>query len=415
MTRPPPNPNATDHSGSSAEPQSWTLLWALAGAQLISWGVLYYAFTLFIVPMEAELGWSRTTLSGALTVGLLASALAAYPVGAWIDKHGGRALMTCGSILGVALLAAWSQVESLPVFFLIWIGLGIAQATTLYEPIFVVLTRLFTVSFRTKITALTLVGGFASTVFLPLTQVLIDALGWRHALLALAGIVAVLVIPVHAFLLKDAPRRDLTPSATPPVLGRAAVRKAMGTPVFWCLMLCFIAYYAVFTAMTFQLVPLLTDRGFAPEIVVLAYAVVGPAQVSGRVILLMLRQHLDTGTVGRVITIMFPVSILLLIVWPHSTGALFAFTVLYGIANGVMTIVRGTAVPDLLWREGYGAINGALTLPSTLAKALSPFAAALIWEVSGGYDAVLWTVCAGGAVAVIAFWLAVRFSVTREG
>ncbi len=203
MTAPPPPSNATEHSGSPAEPQSWTLLWALAGAQLISWGVLYYAFTLFIVPMEAELGWSRTTLNGALSAGLLAAALAAYPVGAWIDKHGGRALMTCGSILGVGLLVAWSQVQSLPVFFAIWIGIGIAHAATLYEPVFVVLTRLFTVSFRTKITALTLVGGFASTVFLPLTQVLIDALGWRHALLALAAILAMTVVPVHAFVLKD--------------------------------------------------------------------------------------------------------------------------------------------------------------------------------------------------------------------
>jgi predicted MFS family arabinose efflux permease len=276
----------------------------------------------------------------------------------------------------------------------------------------VVLTRLFTVSFRTKITALTLVGGFASTVFLPLTQVLIDALGWRHALLALAAILAMTVVPVHAFVLKDAPRRDVV-AATPPVLGRDAVRKAMGTPVFWCLMVCFVAYYAVFTAMTFLLVPLLTDRSFAPEIVVLAYAVIGPAQVSGRVILLMLRRQMDTGTVGRISTMLFPISILLLIVWPQSIVALFAFTVLYGIANGIMTIVRGTAVPDLLWREGYGAINGALSMPSTIAKALSPFVAALIWEASGGYDAVLWTVCAGGAIAVVSFWLAVRMKIAQ--
>lgn len=389
------------------------MLWALAGAQLVSWGVLYYAFTLFVVPMEAELGWSRTTLNGALSAGLLAAGLAAYPVGTWIDQHGGRALMTCGSILGVVLLVAWSQMESLPVFVAIWIGLGVAQAATLYEPVFVVITRLFKDSFRTKITAVTLVGGFASTVFLPLTQVLIDALGWRHALLALAAIVALTSIPVHALLLKDAPRRDRA-AATPSLAGREAVRKAMGTPVFWCLMVCFVAYYAVFTAVTFHIVPLMTDRGFAPEIIVLALAAIGPSQVGGRVILLMLRRQMDTGTIGRVVTVMFPLSVLILIVWPNSIIGLFAFTVLYGIANGVMTIVRGTAVPDLMWHEGYGAINGALSMPSTIAKALSPFVAALIWQASGGYDAVLWSVVTGGTIAVVSFWLAVRMSVAAK-
>jgi MFS family permease len=388
------------------------LLWALAGAQLVSWGVLYYAFSLFIVPMEAELGWSRTTLNAALSAGLLAAGFAAYPVGAWIDARGGRWLMTCGSILGAILLVAWSQVTNLYVFFAIWIGIGIAQAATLYPPVFVVITRLFSESYRTKITALTLVGGFASTVFLPLTQFLIDAMGWRHALLVLAGIVTIATIPVHALMLKDAPRRDMAPR--PALAGRAAVRKAMATPTFWCLLVCYVANYAAFTAMTFHIVPLLTDRGFSAEIIVAALAAIGPAQVAGRIVLLMLRRQVDTGTVGRIITILFPASILILIVWPHALAALFLFTILYGVANGVMTIVRGTAVPDLMWREGYGAINGALTMPATFAQALSPFAAALIWQFSDGYDAVLWTVFAGGAIAVVSFWLAVRTSVAAK-
>ena len=188
----------------AAEPRSWALVWALASAQLVSWGILYYGFSLFVVPMESELGWSRTALNGALSLGLLAAGLFTYPVGAWIDRHGGRWVMTLGSALGVAMLAAWSQVTDIVVFHLLWIGIGIAMAATLYEPAFVVLTRLFFQSFRTKITLVTLVGGLASTVFIPLTQVLIDALGWRDALLVLALIVAVVCLPVHGLLLRDA-------------------------------------------------------------------------------------------------------------------------------------------------------------------------------------------------------------------
>jgi predicted MFS family arabinose efflux permease len=389
-----------------AEPRSSLLVWALSGAQLVSWGVLYYGFSLFVVPMENELGWSRTTLNGALSLGLLAAGLSAYPVGNWIDRHGGRWLMTAGTLLGVAMLFAWSQVTDIVLFHAIWIGIGIAQAATLYEPAFVVLTRLYHQSFRTKITLMTLVGGLASTVFIPLIQLLIDTFGWRTALILLAVIVAVCCLPVHAFLLRDREAGGTTSQDGPPLLGRAAVKKAMRSPVFWGLMVCFIAYYATFSALAFHIVPMLTDRGFATATVVGIVAVIGPSQVAGRILLLVLGRHVRVSTVGRVVMFAFPVSALLLLFLPYSLTAMFAFAVLYGIANGIMTIVRGTSVPDLMWREGYGAINGALSLPSTIAKAASPFVAALLWSWSGGYEAVLWAICAGGTIAVCAFWFA---------
>lgn len=389
--------------------QGWILVWSLATAQLVSWGALYYGFSLFVVPMEADLGWSRANLNGALSFGLLTAGAFAYPVGTWIDRHGGRWLMTLGSTGGALLLVAWSRVDNLAAFYLIWAGLGLAMAMTLYEPAFVVLTRLFAQSYRTKITAMTLVGGFASTVFIPLTQALISLVGWRDALLVLALIVAVVCIPVHALLLRDrmADRRDAGTAAAP-VMGGEAVRRAMKTPAFWSLLVCFVAYYGTFSAMTFHLVPLLTDRDFPPEVIVTALAVIGPAQVAGRMALLAVGRRMRTTTIGRVVTMMFPVSVMVLILFPHSLVALFVFAALYGTANGVMTIVRGTAIPELLGREGLGAINGAISLPATTSKAAAPLAAALIWAAAGGYGTVLWTVVVGGLVAVLGFWLATR-------
>lgn len=115
---------AIAHAHEPAEAGSWTLVWTLAAAQLVSWGALYYSFSLFVVPMETELGWSRTTLNGALSCGLLATSLFAYPVGSWIDRHGGRWLMTLGTALGVLLLVAWSMVESVAAFYAIWIAIA---------------------------------------------------------------------------------------------------------------------------------------------------------------------------------------------------------------------------------------------------------------------------------------------------
>lgn len=404
---------ATDCAGpdppaARVEPRGWAFVWALSAAQLVSWGVLYYGFSLFVVPMEAELGWSRTALNGALSLGLLAAGVAAFPVGAWIDRHGGRSIMTGGSLLGALMLAAWSQVGSLVAFYAIWIGMGVAMAATLYEPAFVVLTRRFAQSYRTKITIMTLVGGLASTVFMPLTQVLIGAIGWRAALLTLAAVVAAACVTIHALVLREAkPVRSPAAPGAAPAASSGAVRRAMQSPVFWGLVVCFTAYYASFTAVSFHLVPLLTDRGVPMEIVVGAIAVIGPAQVAGRVALLTLGRRLHTATIGRLATAAFPASVLILLLVRDSTAALFAFAACLGTANGVMTILRGTAVPDLLTRDSYGAVNGALAAPSTGARAVAPFAAALIWS-AGGYDTVLWTVVACGVVAVAAFDVAAR-------
>ena len=387
--------------------RGWPFVAALAVAQLVSWGSIYYSFSLFVVPMENELGWSREWLNGALSAGLLAAGLMAYPVGALIDRGHGRAVMSAGSLLAALLLAAWSRVESPARFYLLWLGLGVALAGTLYEPAFAVLTRRFPDSYRTRITALTLVGGFASTVFVPLTQLFIASFGWRDALLLLALTNLALALPVHALLLREdrvgpsAPARAAATRAR----DRAALHRALRHPVFWALALCFTAYYANFAALTFHIIPLLAERRMAMSVIVAAIAVIGPAQVLGRIALMAFGRRFSAAVAGRIAFIAFPVSVLLLIALPGIIG-LFAFAAIYGAANGIITIVRGLAVPELLGREAYGAINGALTLPANVARAVAPFGAALLWTLAGGYGAVLWVVLAGGVIAALGFWYA---------
>ena len=121
----------------------WVITIALAITETVSWGIIFYAFTVFITPMEIELGWGRTEMTGAFSLFMVISGLMAYPVGSWIDRHGGRWLMTGGSALASLLIIAWSQVTDLGVFYLIWVGLGVCAAATLYEPAFAVVTTWF--------------------------------------------------------------------------------------------------------------------------------------------------------------------------------------------------------------------------------------------------------------------------------
>lgn len=386
--------------------------WALAVAQLVSWGSIYYAFSIFVVPMEGAMGWSRTATNAALSLGLLISGLAAYPIGAWIDHGHGRRVMVCGSILAAAMLALWSQAHSLATLFVVWAGLGVAMAATLYDPVFAVITRDFPGSFRTKITLITLVAGFASTVFIPLTQGFVDWFGWRGALLVLAAANLSVCLPLHVFAIgRDARRADDTDRQAAQKMANAmATRRALRTPTFWALAVCFTAYYATFAALTFHLVPLMTERRVSIGLILTTMAVIGPAQVLARVLWFTIGRNVRPPIVGIVITIAFPASVGILMCAGTSTILLILFAVIYGGANGMMTILRGTIVQDAMWTEGYGAVSGLLSMPSNIAKGIAPISAAAIWAIGDNYLPVEWTVLLVSLVSAVAFVMAMRFA-----
>jgi MFS family permease len=385
----------------------WPLVAALSFAQLVSWGTIFYGFPLFVVPMEAELGWSRSTLNAALSLGLLLAGLAAYPVGRRIDSHGGRLVMSLGTGLAVLLFVAWSFVREPFAFFVIWGGLGLAQALTLYPPVFAVLTRMFPDSFKTRITVLTLAGGFASTVFTPLIAWFIEALGWRDALLAMAACNLLFCLPVHALLLRDhaATKPVLAEGSapTPPAGTGGPMHRALRNPVFWGLVVCFTFYLLAHAMLIFHFLPMLNEFGIPLAVAVGVITVIGPAQVGGRILLLLFGRRIETATTGYIVMALFIVAMLLLVAFPAVVPVLFVMAAIYGAANGMMTILRGTSVPDLLGREGFGAISGALVLPASIAAAVAPSLAALIWQVTGGYMAVLFAMLAAIGVAAAGF------------
>ncbi|MGN9763792.1 MFS transporter [Micromonospora sp. SD12] len=198
----------------------WRIVAALAVTSTVGYGVLYYAYAVLLAPMASTLGVSTTAVTGALTASVLAGALTAIPVGRWLDHHGGRALMTAGSLAATALLVAWSQVHTISQLYAVMTGIGITSAMVLYEPAFAVIVSWFTPDRRTTaLLAVTVVAGFASTIFMPLTGLLEAHLGWRDTLLVLAAIHGLLTVPLHALAVRrqrrrhpPAPRGPGTPS-----------------------------------------------------------------------------------------------------------------------------------------------------------------------------------------------------------
>jgi MFS family permease len=329
------------------------------------------------------------------------SAASGIVVGRHLDRHSPRAIMTLGSVAGAGLVVAWSQVDGLVAFYALWIGIGLVMATVLYEPAFIVLAKHFTAApeRRRAMTALTLVAALASFIFLPVSQALIDAYGWRDALLVLAVILAVITVPLHALVLRPAPvpvrsaHREASTEA-------AAVLRSVP---FWLLSSAFlIATVSGVATMVFA-IPFLLERGHSASFAAFAVGLVGLSQIPGR----LLFAPLSTWLPRRLATasvFLWTAAGIVIVVTVHATGAVVAGLVLLGMGNGMATLARATTIADLYGSAAYGSIAGVAGSMTTAARAAGPFAAA-VYAGLVGYTALLWTLA---AVAVTAAALAYR-------
>jgi MFS family permease len=174
-------------------------------------------------------------------------------------------------------------------------------------------------------------------------------------------------------------------------------------PTFWGLVVAFAGYGLAFSAMSFHLIPLLDDRHVPTGVVMAIIALIGPMQVVGRVLLMVGQRHITVIQLGAGIYFAFPVSMAMLAMGISDVYGLILFAIIYGVANGLVTILRGMAVPEFIGPEGYGVVNGALTMPTNTMRAAGPLLASLAWGAFGGYTPVLWGLAAIMLVAAAGF------------
>ncbi|MFI5001229.1 MAG: MFS transporter, partial [Reyranellales bacterium] len=339
--------------------------------------------------------------------GLLVAGLSSIPVGHWIDRGHGRKLMTGGSALAAVLLFVWSRTHSLPAFYALWIGLGACQSVILYEPAFAVITRVYGPRFRQAILLMTFLGGLASTFGIPFAQLLIERIEWRPTLVVLAAINLGVAFFIH-WLFVPGPKEVAVPiaEAKPAVLGtikKSPLSAAVRVPAFWGLVVAFAGYGLAFSAMSFHLIPLLTDRGVQIGVIMAIIALIGPMQVVGRVLLMAGQRHITTIQLGALIYFAFPISMAMLALGISDVYGLILFAIIYGVANGLVTILRGMAVPEFIGPEGYGVVSGALTMPTNVMRAAGPLMASFAWSALGGYTPVLWGLAGIMLVAACGF------------
>lgn len=365
------------------------LVWRLSLAQLISWGSIFYMFSLVLEPLERDLGLSRAEVSLAFS------------------------------------LALHSQVTGLAGLYAVWLGLGAAMAAILYSPAFALVTRRFPHDFRRAIITLTFLGGLASTVFMPLTSSLINSLGWRQTLLCLALLHWLVCAPLHALTLKGAPARavpkkrageGVSADAQAGQASSAQLRQLVRTAPFLWVGVFTVMMMSVTVAIPTHMVSLLRENHLPETWVIALPAAIGLAQVLGRLLLYLFEHHADLHVVNRLIPMLIPLGVLVLLLAPFTgtwqVAVVGVFVVVYGLGNGMLTIVKGTAMAQYVSRDHVASLNGALGVPLALARAAAPLLLGVMWSPQAGYRHGLWLLLALSVLGVLALALAQRHPVS---
>ncbi|MFZ5692701.1 MAG: MFS transporter [Pseudomonadota bacterium] len=342
---------------------------ALGLTQILGYGTTFYLLAVLAKPISAETGWDLSQIAAGLSIGLLIAGISAPFAGRILDRFGGRPVLAFGSVCFAIGLAGVGLSTSVVTYCAAWCVVGLGMAAGLYDATFSALGRWYGQEARPLITSVTLWGGFASTVCWPLTAYLVSVSGWRSTCLIFAGMHLLIALPIHLWLMPanadHAAKRDTAAPVVQPPERRL---------LFWLIAASLVLTSLVVTVISVHMIPVLQGIGYSAAAAVALGALIGPSQVAGRIVEFALGRRLHPLW-----------STLLAALMMAAGAALLAFNlqfaavaiVAYAMGAGVSYIVRGTLPLVMFGSEGYATLMGKLVMPSLIAQATAPWAAAL--------------------------------------
>ena len=354
----------------SGPPHSRRLTLAVGTNQVISWGVSFYLPAIIAAPAAASLAASRVAVVGGISWALLVAGAIAPRIGRQIDRSGGRCVLALSTVVIAAGLAILAASPGLTLWYCGWTVLGVGMAMGLYDAAFATVGCLLGAEAPPVITGITLIAGFASTVFWSLGAVLAGHAGWRGTLLIYSAIEIIFNLPLILLFVPRAPSTAPLTAQTAhfeaPVSGR--------TRALACLSACFTLRWLITSAIAVYVLELFTGFGLARGQAVFVAALFGPSQVAGRILEWALARRLGLLARARIAAALLPIGVVFLLL--GGPRAAPAFAVLYGMSNGVLTINRGTLPMAIFGPLGYATRLGWLAMPVLLAQAAAPTLAA---------------------------------------
>lgn len=378
---------------------------ALAASTTTSYGVLFYAYAVLLIPMHSQLGWSRTFLAGTFSLSLIVAATATIPVGRWFDRHSPRPFFLAASLGSSLLMVVWASTSDHLVYVVVWTLIGACQAVLFYDSAFTVLAKAFAGQARDQaITAVTLSAGLASTIFAPLTAILQRLLGWRDAVLILAVMLAAVTLPSFTLGLRH------VIATTPPEVRRsenASPREAFREIELWLLGIAYMFSTATTFAVAVILSPYLHSRNIGSTVAALVLGAIGVVQVLGRGTFVRLTRRRSSVKLASWVLAAKGAGVLILIVIPGSVG-IALFVLAYGLANGLSTVTRPTTVAQIYGALHYGSIAAVVASMAAFGGALAPLAATACGAALGTEKPVFGALAVACLIAALANELARR-------
>jgi MFS family permease len=382
--------------------------------QMISWAALIYTIAVLGAPMGAELGVSETAIFGAFSLSLAISGLVAPRVGRTIDRIGGRRVLTVGTFVSAVSLFAIAVAPNIATYVLAWMVAGVAGAMTLYEPAFATLSQHAGSAFRRSVTTVTLFGALASTLCFLTTPYGLELFGWRWTLAVYGAVELVVCLPLLLWCIPAGPGAR-SASASTSANGKPS-SAAQGSPsprrvsrgAFVALATSFALMAFITSGVAVHVINLLRAAGLPTASAAFVASLIGPMQLAGRVLEFTVGRRWSSRAIGHVTLWAMTGSLAILAFVDASIAIAVVFAVWYGTANGVFTIIRGTAPAEIFGRDGYGHLLGRLSLPSFVARAIAPLALTFASTANIGFDLAPPLLAAIAALALATYAIAVR-------
>jgi MFS family permease len=365
----------------SAADRGGAAVWLLAVGQTLIYAGSYYAFPALLPDLETGTGWSKATLALGPTLAFLIMASLTVVTGRLVDRGLGGEMLIWGPVLAALGVLGMALAPTPTLWVLAWGLVGVAQAGSLYETCFAFLTRRLGLSARGAITRVTLVAGLAGTLAFPLGHWAGARFGGQGGMLVFVAVV-LLAVPCNLWAVRSLRRREraaLTPPVTPPGVLAKAVRR----PAFWALAACFGLVYLNHGILITYVLELFTDRGASAGMAATAAACIGPSQVAGRLLFLM--GEARVGNARATLIALGTVVVASGVLWLAGLAPMlvFGFALAQGAGAGLVSILRPVLVAEILGREGFGAISGAVAMAPILAGAAAPALGALMLSTGG--------------------------------
>ena len=386
----------------------------LAVAQTILWAGLYYLFPALFARWELNLGFSKTAIASAFTSALIISSLLAPLVGNLIDKGYGQKILIGSSILGAAGLIVLSFSSEFWVFFLTWSVIGIALSGCLYEPCFAYVTKVRGTKAKDAIIFITLIAGFAGTVSFPVSNIFADLINWQASARLFAFVILLFVVPILFVSTKNEDKHSINLNSSPDKISNYKLRDDLIRPEFSYLFFSFFVLALAHGMIITHIIPLLIERNISNSIQLLISASIGPMQVLGRIIMIILqKQNYSINIISTLTFLLKIIGTVFLIYANDNIYFLILFVIFQGSGAGMTSISRAVVTANIMGYERFGSVSGAMSIGFTGGTALSSFLGAQLWEWNG-YDFMLKIVSILLIMGFLSFIIALKIDQNKK-